>query len=264
MTNHSVLKATPLVVLTILSAACGQVQPVVTAEIEVEDPTAEGMTTTALADMEVELLPYDRDQIFDSLTSVAPRPEPEIPQELLAAQEEIAQAQQEWRDAENRWNTLRDSLQTLNTQLETLNRGESQYVALYREWQDLDRQYSSVEREMEQAFERFNDLQSATIAQVEEVRLLQDEWADEAFADYDAIVAAKLQQSGLDIYIDTTDASGIADFQGRNIAPGTYWVHARHELPYNELYWNEPFELVRGDPMPILLSRENADLRPIF
>ncbi|MXV94413.1 MAG: hypothetical protein F4Z92_00710 [Gemmatimonadetes bacterium] len=52
--------------------------------------------------VEVRLLPYDRDQIFDSLASEAATPEPQIPPDLMAARDEIALAQQAWRDSENR------------------------------------------------------------------------------------------------------------------------------------------------------------------
>src|SRR5690554_1777550 len=99
-------------------AACGPAQVVVTAQIEVEDPATGKMTTRQLSDLEVWLLPYDRDQIFDSLTAAAAAPEPEIPTELSEAQLAIREAQEEWLAAENRWNTLRDTLQKLTTAME--------------------------------------------------------------------------------------------------------------------------------------------------
>ena len=58
---------------------------------------------------------------------------------------------------------------------------------------------------------------------------------------------------------DTTDASGIAD--GFEAKAGDYWVTARYELPYTELYWNVPITVVRGDPIQVRLTRENATSR---
>ena len=66
--------------------------------------------------------------------------------------------------------------------------------------------------------------------------------------------------TGLDLAVDTTDASGVARGNLR-VAPGQYWVHARYELPYTELYWNVPIDVVRGEPIQVRLTRENAEER---
>ena len=113
-------------------------------------------TGNTVEDVEVRLLPYDRDQIFDSLTMAAPTPEPEIPPDLLAAQAEIAEAQQAWRDMETQWNTLRDTLQKLNTELEGLNPGMSRYRAIFNEWQDQEALYNRAERQLGSLFDNFD------------------------------------------------------------------------------------------------------------
>ena len=95
------------------------------------------------------------------------------------------------------------------------------------------------------------------------MRIVQADWADQAFVDVSTVIMAKLDMTGLDIVVDTTDASGIADFQD-GVAPGMYWVHARHELPYDELYWNVPVTVSREAPLVLRLSRDNAEVRPIF
>ena len=43
---------------------------------------------------------------------------------------------------------------------------------------------------------------------------------------------------------------------------GNWWVHARQELPYSELYWNVPISVETGDPLQVRLTRENAQVRP--
>jgi hypothetical protein len=45
---------------------------------------------------------------------------------------------------------------------------------------------------------------------------------------------------------------------------GTWWVHARHELPFTELYWNIQIDVQRGEPVQITLNRANAQVRPNF
>ena len=241
--------------------ACGGGEVVVTAEIEMDDPEGEGTVTRSLSDLEVRLLPYDRDEIFDSLAAAHPEPEPEIPDTLLAAQEAVAEAQAEWRDAEAEWNALRDRLQTLNQELQQLSRGEAQYQVLYREWQQLEGRLAAAERRQEQAFERFTELQQGIAQQSRELQVARDEWAQEAFADVGDVIDARLQQLGREELVDTTDASGMVSFE----APaGEWWVHARYALPYEELYWNEPVNVPSGESVEIRLSRESAEERPIL
>lgn len=213
--------------------------------------------------VEVRLLPYDRDQIFDSLASEAAIPEPQVPPDLLAAQEEIAQAQQAWRDSETRWGVLRDTLQKLNDAMEGLNRAESLYRQLFMDYEDLEGDYQAADRNMGRLFNEFDALQQAAIGRMDSMRAVQGDWADQAFEDYDLVRFMKIEASGLEELADTTEANGIADFQD-GVAPGMYWVHARHRLPYDELYWNVPVTITREEPFVLRLSRENADVRPIF
>ncbi len=256
-------KVTALLLTTLTSfvlVACGTGEATVTAELAMEGPDGE-MVTRPLGDLVVQLIPYDRDALFDSLGQAYGSPEPEFPADILAAQAEVTTAQQEWRDTETRWGNLRDTLQVLNTALERLNPGEGQYRVLFRDWQDLDADYSSLDRQVKRSFDRFQELSAATITRVDSVQVLRNEWADEAFADVSVAIGAKLEASGLTVATDTTDAAGIAAME---LDPGTYWVFARHELPYNELYWNLPITLVKGEPLSIRLSRDNAEVRTIY
>jgi hypothetical protein len=243
--------------LLLPAAACGPAQVVVTAEVAMNNPDGEGMVTNPVPSMEVQLLPFDRDQVFDSLEQAYGTPEPEIPQALLDAREEVAQAQQRWQQATNRWNTLRDTLQKLNTTMQQYSRGEARYVALFREWQEFDSQLGNVERQMNSAFAEFDELQKSTIRQSDSVRILQENWADEAFADIGEVFEAKVQAAGRDGVVDTTDANGVAR-DNLKVSPGDYWVYARYDMPYTELYWNVPIHVQRGEPNQITLTRNNA------
>ena len=252
-------KVLPALLGVALLTACGPTQVVVTAEISPDDPS-QGGEPRPLGDLEVRLFPYDRDAIFDSLTAVAATPEPPIPDSVLDAQNQVASAQQTWRDAEARWNVLRDTLQTINDALDGLSRNQAQYRVLFADFQDLDAEYTRVERQRDAAFESFTSLQAASIAAAEETRLLREQWADQAFSDVDEVMTRHQQASGLQTLYDTTDASGVAD--GFEARAGDYWVTARYELPYTELYWNVPLTVVGGEPAQVRLTRDNATVRP--
>lgn len=242
------------------AAACGPAQVVVTIEVDQPNPDGEGTVTQPASGVEVTALPFDRDAVFDSLTAAYGTPEPPVPQDLIDARNQVAEAQQRWQQATSRWNTLRDTLQKITDTMKQYSRGESRYVALFREFQEFDSQLGRVEREMNTAFDEFDTLQKATLRQSDSIRILKENWADEAFSEVDDIFLAKMRASGLQGAVDTTNASGVAR-NNLKLKPGKYWITARYELPYNELYWNVPIEATRGDPVEITLNRSNATER---
>ena len=241
-----------------LLSACSGAQAVITAELEVEDPD-QGTVSRVIADLEIRLFPFDRDALFDSLSQAASTPEPAIPDSVLQAQAQVQAAQEQWRILEGRWNTLRDTLQTIFDALEGLNRGQAQYRMLYRDYDDLESQYNRVERQRDGAFRDFTSLQEQSIAAADAIRIRRENWADEAFVDIGSVIDARLQASGMEIMYDTTDANGLVQFE---VPAGEWWVSARYELPFTELYWNERINLARGEPFPLTLSRGNAQERP--
>ena len=260
MKRSSIGTGLAAILVTTILAACGPGEATIV--VALGDETSED--ANALDGVEVRLLPYDRDQIFDSLTAVAAAagmPEPEVPPDLLAAQEEIAQAQQEWRDTETRWNVLRDSLQTLNNAMEGLNRAQRAYMELYNQYQDLEGDYNRAEQQLGRLFDNFTSLQQAAIGRMDSINIVQADWADQAFEDVGLVIAARIELTGLEEHADTTGVEGVAAFEA---APGQYWVYARHELPYNELYWNIPIAITREEPVVLRLNRDNAVVRQIF
>ena len=246
--------------LLLAAAACGPAEVVVTIEIDVADPSGDGTITRALSEVEVRLVPYDRDAVFDSMIAAFGTAEPSVPEDLVAARDEVRRAQEAWQQSQTRWNIIRDTLQKLNTALEQYSRGESRYVALFREWNDFEAELGGVDREMTQSFDRFTELQQGTIRASDSVRILQENWGDEAFAGVGDVFLAKSRASGLQETTDTTDAMGVARTHLR-VAPGQYWVYARYELAYTELYWNVMITVERGDPIQVRLTGENADER---
>jgi hypothetical protein len=242
-----------------LLSACGPTQVVVIAELEPDDPS-QGSEARPLGDLEIRLFAFDRDVVFDSLSAAATSPEPPIPDSVLDAQTQVAAAQQAWRDTEARWNVLRDTLLTLNDELDQMSRNSGQYRLLFRDYGELDTEYASVERQRDAAFENFTSLQAASMAAAEETRMLREQWADEAYAEVGVVMSLRERASGLTTLYDTTDASGVAD--GFEAGAGDYWVTARYELPYTELYWNVRVTVVGGEPNQVRLTRANATERP--
>jgi hypothetical protein len=246
--------------LLLATAACGPAEVVVTMEIDLQSPDGEGMVNRPLSEIEVQLLPFDRDAVFEEMAAAYGVPEPEVPQELIERRDEVQAAQLAWDDANRRWATIRDTLQKLNDAMAGYSRGESQYVMLFQEWQDWDSEYGDTEREVERTFAAFTALQEGTISSSDSVRILQESWGDEAFVDIGTVFAEQHALTGLDWVVDTTDANGVA--RGNlKVKPGTYWVYARYEMPYTELYWNLRIEVVGGEPMTVELNRGNAEER---
>lgn len=241
---------------TAVSAGCGG-DVVVQAQLERGD----GAEPMALANLPVRLLPYDRDAIFDSLKAAYPEPEPAIPDSVLQLREQLVTAQAEWQQNEARWNEVRDSMRTIREQMDKLSRTSGEYRLLYRDFDRLEAEERTVNRRREAAFARYDQLQKQLASQLEEIRLKQEAWADEAYAPVDSIIPALLKALGREELADTTDASGSI----RVKAPkGQWWVHARYMLPNEELYWNVPVEVAGGDPVVVQLTRQNAEVRPRF
>ena len=243
---------------TIASAACGPTEVTINAQLEVAG--AEGTEVRPLGDLEIQLLPYDRDAIFDSLAGEAATPEPEIPPDLLEAQNQVAEAQAEWQRLESEWSLLREDLLDLTAQMERLNPAEAQYRVMFMEFDEKEQRLAQVERQRDAAFQEFTSTQGSMIEQADQVRMLREMWGDDAFADYGLITDAKIQVSGLDPVVDTTDVSGSVLVEAD---PGQYWVYARWERSFDELYWNVPLT-VEADPVTFTLDEGNAQVRPIL
>ena len=132
---------------------------------------------------------------------------------------------------------------------------------LYQEYLDEEQRVNRSERVKDQAFRTFTDLQGGYLMRRDSMNFILDQWADEAYAPAFDVFAVKLQETGQDIVVDTTDAQGYSLI---DVPPGEWWVYAFYEEAYSELYWNIPVTVVRGDPVPVRLTRDSAVERPIF
>lgn len=241
------------------TSACGGGDVAVVAALEGEAAGDEAAEDVALGALEVRLLPYDRDALFDSLTQAYSEPEPELPDSLTALQERVTERQQEWQVAQSRWGVLRDSLKTLSDRMNAMDQGSGEYFAAFQDFNALEEQVEQLQSRSDAAFQDFTALQDRLNRQSEEIRLQHRAWADEAFAPVDSIIEARLDAMGLVELADTTTAQGVARFQG--VDPGQWWVHSRFDRQFDELYWNEPVEVVSGEELVVRLNRENAEVR---
>jgi hypothetical protein len=233
--------------------------------VVVEATLTDAEETRALADLPIRLVPYDRDAIFDSLEAAFAEPEPAIPAEMLAQREQIIQAETEWRTSEDRWSEARDSLQALSSELDRMGqqglRATPQYQQMFRQFERLETDAQQAQQRSQSAFSRYDQLQRTFLTQADSIRIVREQWADRAYADFDRVVTARLRQLNREEYADTTDASGVANFRG--VPQGRWWIYARYTLPFDELYWNIPVE-VSGDSVGVVLNRENAESRPVM
>ena len=235
-------------------SACGGSEVVVQAYTEQEGQP------TPIPGLVVRALPYDRDAIFDSLRAAYTAAEPEIPADLTQLRDSIAAASQQWSEMNATWAEGRDSLRTLLETMQATPRTNPRYLPMFNRYNALDREVSAAKQASDQAFARFEALNQRYATQAEETKLAREQWADAAYADIDRVIDARLREMRLTEHVDTTDANGIARFRG--LRAGDWWIHARYDLPFNELYWNVPIQ-AEGE-MELQLSRQNAEVRPIL
>jgi hypothetical protein len=250
--NRGVLTAA-LVCVTL--AACGRTEVVVQGQLEGADGQA-----VALRNLPFRVLPYDRDAIFDSLRAAYPEAEPEIPADLLQLQDSIARAQVAYQGATARWNSGRDSLQRMNQRMQGMSRASGEYVILFRQVNRLFDEVAQAERTMNEAFSRMTALQSGFTSRAQEARLARDQWEDAAYNDVDRVIAARLRELRRDPAADTLNANGVARVRG--LRAGEWWITAHYDLPFEELYWNIPVTVTRGESAEVQLTRATAQVRP--
>jgi hypothetical protein len=200
------MKQATLAIL-VLATACGGTDLIVEARV-----ASAGGEAAPIGNLEVQLLPYDRDAIFSEFESRASEPEPEIPDSIVQIQQAMAEAQDEWQQAESRWNVVRDSLKTLSDRLDGMNRTSGDYRVVFNAFNDLEGEEGRLRRQSEQAFQRFSGLQTQVNSVAEEIKIRREEWASEAFMGVESAIETAVEESGREEAFDTTSAAGLAAF----------------------------------------------------
>lgn len=240
------------VAATATLSACGG------SEVVVQAYTEQDGQPVPIADLEVRALPYDRDVIFDSLRAAYPNPEPEIPADLTQLRDSIAVASQRVSQMNAAWAAGRDSLRILLEAMQSIPRANPRYLPMFNRYNAMAREVDAAQQASAQAFTRFEALNNRYATQAEETKLAREQWSDAAYVDIDRVIDARLREMRLTEHADTTSENGIARFRG--LRKGEWWIHARYDLPFDELYWNVPISA--DGEMQIQLTRENAQVRP--
>lgn len=207
----------------------------------------------------IDLLPYDRDSIFDVLAERAAEPEPQIPEDLRVAFDSVAQLQERWREVEERWSSVRDTLRDIAQRLEGMDARAPEYRRLFDRFNQLESRERQLNQQKNQAFERFDELQRESLGRVDSIRAVQEAWEDVAYQDYWILVDSIQEALGREARQDTTNAEGARTVRLRG---SPWWVHTRVSVPFGELYWNEPFDPSEVDTLR--LTPENAERRLRF
>jgi hypothetical protein len=151
-------------------------------------------------------------------------------------------------------------MQELSEEMERMDRASSEYANRFRRFSRLEGQEVRLNRLMEQHFDAFTSMQEQYRERADSFNAVVLAWGDRAFEDYNEIVDSILEAQGTEELVDTADASGWAYFV---VPSGTWWVHTRAKLVFEELYWNERYESTGGVDT-LALNQDNAQLRAIF
>ena len=258
------MKPMKLLAVTLLTAtaltACGPGQVVVVAEVDRLNPDSGEREVGPIANIQIQVLPFDRDAIFDSLTRAASSPEPTLPEALSILRDSVAMARVEWTESEAQWLAMRDRLNQISQEMERYNRAEPRYIELFNQFNEAERVYNQAEARKTAAFDRFDRLQKSTFEDIERFKVSLQAWEEDTFAEWGSIVQARTRQLKREVVYDTTDASGRATIA---VPKGDWWIHGRYPAGTEELYWNVPVS-VSGEPVEVRLNRGNAEARPIY
>ncbi|MSR22059.1 MAG: hypothetical protein EXR92_00625 [Gemmatimonadetes bacterium] len=255
-------KLTGAILLSLASlAACSPGEVIVLTEVDMENATTGEREPMPLVYREIELIPFDRDAIFDSLTAVASSPEPQLPQDLLMARDSSNAARLRFQAVDADWVAIQERLLGINNEMARYAPAETAYRRLFDQYRGVQNTALGIERRRTAELAHFDSIQQVTSTKMEEFGALKRAWENQAFASYADILEEKVDDVGRDILYDTTDASGAAQFAP---SPGPWWIYTRLTEGADELYWNLPVSVERGTPAEVRLNRGNAEVRPIF
>jgi hypothetical protein len=119
----------------------------------------------------------------------------------------LFEARDEWSSAEAEWLTVRDRLETISREMGQYSQAEARYRELFFEFEEQETRLRQAEQRRDQAFNRYDRLQREVMDEVNQARLIQEQWEDEAFAPYGEVVAARSRRPARG-HGDTTDATG--------------------------------------------------------
>jgi hypothetical protein len=243
MRTHRISKFA-VVGAVLLAAGCGSSVTVVVTTEGADGPEAQ-------ANVPIQVLPFNRDSVFDALDTQASTPRPQMSAELQAERERVNDLQAQWQSVNREWADARDNLQQLSTRLQNMDSRDPDYRRLFDQFNQGESVVNRLTRELDSSFEAFTNAQEAVAVATDSFKIVRDLWEDEAYAGYFDIQTQLL--GGAEVLEDTTDASGHASV---SISGGDWWVSSRLPTAAGELYWNV---LVSGDT--VTLNESNGVTR---
>ncbi len=216
----------------------------------------------ALTDLEVHILPFDPDELLDSLERAAAAPKPSFPELETSLRSYTRRTDVEFAEASETWNSTRDSVADLSRQLLEIDRASALYRARYRDFREL---YSRL---MRRGAERDATIRSLTAqdrhlagragAAADSIRL----WEARNLREYPRLASERLEDLGRPATTAVTDEEGGAVL---SLAPGRWWLLAKMKHPENpflEYHWNQPIHTRGWMKLAVVpLDDHNARLR---
>lgn len=204
------------------------------------------------ANVPVELLPFDRDSVFNALDEQAETPRPQMSEELEAAAQRVTDLQTEWRQIEEEWSAAREELRSLRARLDEVPSRSAEYRDLFQQFGELEQRERRLNSRRQAAFDSFTAAQNQVSTRLDSFSVVRRTWEDAAYADYFDIKADLL--GGEDVIADTTNAQGLATV---SLPAGDWWAYARVAVPDGEMYWNVPVP----ETDTLRLNESNGELR---
>lgn len=244
MPTHRI-KAVLIAGSVLFAAGCGS-------SLTVEVTTEGDEGPQPQANVPVELLPFDRDSVFNALDEQAENPRPEMSDELQAASDRVSSLQEEWRSKEAEWSETREELRALRARLDEMGSRSPGYREAFQQFEQMERTERRLNRERQAAFDSFTTAQNQVSTRLDSFRVVRETWADAAYADYFDIKTELL--GGEELIADTTNAQGLATV---SLPAGDWWAYARVPVPEGEMYWNVPVP----ETDTLRLNESNGELR---
>lgn len=237
--------------LSFLCVACGSEAPSV--RFQAELPAEGPVVTLAIA-----LLPFDPQAILDSLAEASATPEP-VFETLMTELEAYAPPNEDVLVASAApWQALRDSLTTIADSLNTVSSGSPEYRRLFRRFRRMQPRLAVLAAERDSILDGLIGAHRALAKRAQIAAKALREWEETAFASYESLATAALEQSGREALTIRTDSSGTAH---ADLEPGPWWAVARSpdpSNPYFEYSWNVGFTVTGWLPVHVPLRDANA------
>lgn len=214
-----------------------------------------------VAMLAIALLPFDPQEILDSLAAAAITPKPRFETLMSEIEAYAPPSEDALVAAAAPWQALRDSLTTIADSLNNVSSGSPQYARLFRRFRQMQPRLAALAVERDSILEGLVGAHRALAMRAQMAAKSLRAWEETAFASYEPLAAGALERSGREAQTIRTDSSGAAH---ADLEPGPWWAVARSPdpaNPYFEYSWNVGFTVTGWLSMHVPLRDLNARRR---